>query len=180
MNKLSWLRRNLGVRLSNLAEHPAWHVCSAVCSVDPKQGRLPSAGLMIGAAKEIPLRHFARNISSRNRGTGFLDRRRQFCSDRHNEIFAPPAMPVPGTSDQTEKQEQQQQFWLTTIGSPGRERHVTEEAFSTTIRSRYRAVIRSADHGTVYSRCLCGRQAHDGLLGSLGTRRQQGLHGSRQ
>src|SRR4030088_2225823 len=59
-----------------------------------KTGRLRSAGLMIGAAKEIPLRQFARNISSRNRSTGFLDRRRQFCSDRRNEIFAPTAMPV--------------------------------------------------------------------------------------
>jgi hypothetical protein len=131
---------------------------------------------MIGAAKEIPLRQFARNISSRNRSTGFLDRRLQFCSDRHNEIFAPPAMPVLGTSDQTEKQEQQQQFWLTTIGSPGRERHVTEEAFSTTIRSRYRAVIRSAANCTLYSDGACGRQTHDGLLGSLGARSQQCQH----
>src|SRR5450631_1429 len=66
-------------------------MCAAqyVPSIQNKVGG-GSAGLMIGAAKETPLRQFARNISSRNPSTGFLDRCRQFCSDRHNEIFAPP------------------------------------------------------------------------------------------
>jgi hypothetical protein len=37
------------------------------------------------------------------------------------------------------------------FGSPGRERNVTKEAHSTTICSRYRTVIRRADHRTLHS-----------------------------
>src|ERR1700687_3934392 len=69
---------------------------------------------------------------------------------------------------------------LTTIGSPGRERHVTDEAFSTTIRCCYRTVIRGADHCALYSRRARSRHTDNGLLGSLGARSQQGLYRSGQ
>jgi hypothetical protein len=66
-------------------------------------------------------------------------------------------------------------FWLNTEGM-----HVTQKSVSPTIRSRYRTVIRRTDIGAFCSRRACGRQAHDGFLGSLGARRQQGLDRSGQ
>jgi hypothetical protein len=90
------------------------------------------------------------------------------------------AVPFYGLPAEKKKSKKTRDFHSTSIGPPGRERHVTEEAFSTAIRSCYRTVIRRADHRTLYSGCSRRRQANDGLLGPLGARRQQGLDRSRQ
>jgi hypothetical protein len=61
---------------------------------------------------------------------------------------------VPRAPNQKEKKTEQKSDWLTR-----EERHVTEEAFSTTICCCYRAVIRGADH-----RALCSRRHAAGKL----------------
>ena len=140
LRRAGYTNQNLTAAQSHtLPSIPADSMCAAQYAADPDvsmQWRYSCDRL------------FERNVSTRSRHAGFLDRCRQFCSDRQNEISAAPLQDV------------------------------LEEAFSSAIRRCNRIVVRGADHCAIHSRRSRSRQTHDGLLGSLGSRRKQGEYGS--
>ena len=81
-----------------------------------------------------------RNVSSRLHRKLILDGGHQFCSDRRHKISAAPRSACSGMPGRR-RIKNNRTCWLTTIGSPGRERHVTEEAFTPTICCRNRCIV---------------------------------------